>query len=189
MKNQNAILTAYDGYLAIACNQTNSTPGAYIIIDLPCAGTYNYTIEAKQLNTTNNSISLSLFTTSGQKISDFSGRFIPSNEWDVYNGTFTTTANGQVRLCVFLFGNSDISSGVCIKNFSISYGSSIIDYAPFGHIGIISSTGSKVYFDLQGNELYGLDSIYCDILNIDANGHVIITKKVEKFGFDDIYNP
>ena len=35
------------------------------------------------------------------------------------------------------------------------------------------------YLDLKGNELYGLDETYRDILRIDANRHAVIEKRTQ----------
>jgi hypothetical protein len=58
------------------------------------------------------------------------------------------------------------------------------EYIPDGCIGIICSNGNTTYLDLQGNELHGLDETYRDILRIDANGHAVIEKRVQKIILD-----
>lgn len=181
-KNQNAVLTAYDGYLSIACGQTDSTPGAYIQIELPSAGTYNYTIDTRLTNATSNQFSLALFTTSVSKITDIRGSTTPTASWVTYSGTFTTTASGTVRLYVFTYGKTDTSSGVDIRKLSISYGSTVVGYAPYGHIGVLCSNGNSTYLDLKGNELHGLDTTYYDQLDIDASGHAALTKRTGTAG-------
>ena len=61
---------------------------------------------------------------------------------------------------------------------------SLTSYVDSGCIGIISSTGSISYLDLQGNELHGLDDTYRDILFIDANGHAVVEKRTERIVID-----
>lgn len=55
-------------------------------------------------------------------------------------------------------------------------GSTATDYEPY--------TANTSYLDIQGVELYGLDSTYRDVLRIDSSGHAVVEKRVGKIVYD-----
>ena len=190
VKNQNAKLTAFDGYIRVQCNQTDSTPGIYCPVTLPASGPYSISVEYRRCNDTSNNFGIGIFSTTPSKIKDLKPmKVMPSGDWTKFQTTVNIDRSGPVSLYLFCNGREDADSGFDFRNIIFKYGS-VCDYVPANKLAIVSSTGSKAYLDMTDPstgdqvELYGLDNTYRDILRIDSTGHAVIYKRTA----EDIYD-
>ena len=78
--------------------------------------------------------------------------------------TFTVPENGRFIRVSYISNDG--------STWQVEKGSTATVYEPY--------VGGTVDIDLQGNELYGLDSTYRDELRVDASGNVTLLKKTHK---------
>lgn len=121
--------------------------------------------------------------------------FIADSGWQnaTQGYTFTTTSDTKYIRVTFRTDpyNQETSQilvdaiGEGVK-IMLTRGSSVFDYVPYGHIGVICSNGNTTYLYLKGNELHGLDETYRDVLTIDASGHALVEKRTGSYGVNDL---